>query len=365
MRCQVDREVFAEILAAVAGALPGRTTYPVLQNVLLEVTGGKLAVVGTDADTTVRKEFAISGKIEDGQVLVPGRKLLETVRELGVADAEFRTSERNLYIETARSRAMLAGLDPAEYPEIPKLPDGSPVELSIAAVLDLFDNCGFAVSKDDTRPAMSGVNWEIGKTEMRMVATDGHRLSHVQTKARHTASAKVLIPPKPFGLLPRGGDTFQLYADPGRVGLVTEGTTVVCRQIEGPYPDYTRVIPKDKKLSRAVLEREPLTAALRRASVFAHPVGRLTALSYSKNKLNIHSETPDVGSSDEDLTIEYEGKDMRIGFNAAYLMEALRHISSAKVQFELQGPLAAAVLRPVDEEGGIEKTYLLMPIRLD
>jgi len=365
MRCQVDREVFAEILAAVAGAIPARTTYPVLQNILLEVTGGKFAVLATDADNTVRKEFALAGKSEDGQVLVPGRKLLETVRELGVADAEFRASERNLRIETARSRVLMTGLDPAEYPEVPKLPEGAPIELSIAAVLDLFDNAGFAASKDEARPAMTGINWEIGKTEMRMVATDGHRLSFVQTKARQAVSAKVLIPPKPFGLLPRGGDTVQFYADPARVGLVTEDTVIISRQIEGPYPDYNRVIPKDKKLSRAVVEREPLTAALRRAAVFAHPVGRLAAFSFSKGKLNLHAETPDVGSSDEDLAVEYEGKEMRIGFNASYVMEALRHISSAKVQLEVQGPLAAAVLRPVDEEGGIEKTYLLMPIRLD
>ncbi|MFO7675060.1 MAG: DNA polymerase III subunit beta [bacterium] len=365
MRCQVDREVFAEILAAVAGALPSRTTYPVLQNVLLEVTGDKFAVTGTDVDTTVRREFKVSSSAEDGQVLVPARKLLETVRELGVADAEFRTKDRNLHIETTNNRVMMSGLDPAEFPETPKLPEGAPLELSIAAVLELFDHAAFAVSRDDTRPAMSGINWEVGRTEMRMVATDGHRLSHVQSKAKQSASAKMLVQPKALSLLPRGGDTVALHVDPSRIGLVTEGAVIISRQLEGPYPDYTRVIPKDKKLYRALVEREALTAALRRASVFAHPVGRLTAFSFTKGKLNVHAETPDIGTSDEDLAAEYDGKDIRIGFNASYMMEALRHIASEKVQVELQGPLAAAVIRPLDEGGDVEKTFLLMPIRLD
>ncbi|MFO7638947.1 MAG: DNA polymerase III subunit beta [bacterium] len=365
MRCQVEREVFAEILATVAGALPGRTTYPVLQNVLLEVSGGKVSVSGTDIDTTVRKDFPVLKAGEDGQVLVPGRKLLEAVRELGVADAEFRTKDRNLHIETSNSRAMLAGLDPGEFPEVPKLPEGVALELSIAAIFDLFDNAAFAASRDDSRPAMSGINWEISRTEMRMVATDGHRLSLVQTKSKQPAAAKVLIPPKPFSLLPRGGDVVTLYVDPARVGLVTEDTVVISRQLEGPYPDYTRVIPKDKKLHRAVVGRELLNAALRRAAVFAHPVGRLTAFTFAAGKVNLHAETPEIGSSDEDVACEYEGKEIRTGFNASYVMEVLRHIGSEKVQFELEGPLAAAVVRPVDEEGTLEKTYLLMPIRLD
>jgi DNA polymerase-3 subunit beta len=337
----------------------------VLQNILLEVSGDNLAVFGTDADISVRKVFRVAVGAEDGRVLVSGRKLLETVRELGVAAAEFRTKGQNLHIETASHRVMLAGLDPAEFPEMPKLPDGTPIELSVAAVLDLFDSASFAVARDESRPAMSGINWEIGKTDMRMVATDGHRLSFVSTKAKQTASAKVLVPPKLLTLLPRGGDTALLYVDPTRAGLVAGDTTIISRQLEGPYPDYSRVIPKDKKLSRAVVDREALTAALRRASVFAHPVGRLVAFSFGKGTVKIHAETPEVGSSDEDVACEHDGKDVSIGFNAAYMMEALRHINATKVQFELQGPLAAAVVRPLEEGGDVEKIYLLMPIRID
>jgi DNA polymerase-3 subunit beta len=361
----MDREVLTEALAVMANTLPSRTTYPVLQNVLLEVSGSKLAVSGTDLDTFVRREFSIEGKTEDGQALLPGRKLMEMVRVAGAGDLRIFSKDKSVHVETSNSKAVFVGLDPVEFPEMPKLPEGQPFELSISAVLDLFEHAGFAVSGDDNRPAMCGVNMEVTKTEMRMVATDGHRLSLVKMKGKFDTTAKFILTSKLFSLLPKGGDTVSIYSDPAKVGFVCPGTTIIGRQIEGPYPDYNRVIPKDKKMYRAEIPRDELIAALRRAAVFAHPVGRLTALSFTKGELAIHSETPEVGSSDETLACKYSGKEVRIGFNAGYVLETLRHIGSEKVSIDLQGPLAAAVVRPIDEGSDIDKTFLLMPIRLD
>ncbi len=364
MRCEIDRGTLAEMLAVVVTTLPSRTTYPVLQNVLVEVSGGKLVVSATDLDTFVRKETALSGKSEDGKALLPGRKLMEMVREIGADDILLYRKNGNIHIEAGRGKAFFAGLDPAEFPELPKLPEGAALEFPVAAVLELFEGVAFAVSRDDSRPAMCGVNWEVGKTEMRMVATDGHRLAFLRRKGKYPATSKVIVSPKVFSFLPKGADTVTLHSDPGKVGMVSADTMVIGRPIEGPYPDYERVIPK-KSGSRAVLDAAEFVPALRRATVLAHPVGKLVALDFAEGRVKVQAETPELGSSEEEVACEYKGDAMRIGFNGAYLLEVLRHLSSEKVVLELQNPLSAGLVKPAEPRPDTVETYLLMPIRLD
>ena len=364
MRCEMDRGTLADMLAVVVTALPSRTTYPVLQNVLLEVAGGKLAVSGTDLDTYVRKECVLSGKSEDGKTLLPGRKLLEMVREIGAESVLLYSKNGNIHIEAGKSRVFFTGLDPAEFPELPKLPEGAALEFPVAAVLELFGGVDFAVSRDDSRPAMCGVNWEVAKTEMRMIATDGHRLALVRRKGKYPATSKMIVSPKVFSFLPRGADTVAVHFDPGRVGMQSADTLVIGRPMEGPYPDYERVIPK-KAGSRAVLETEVFGPALRRATVLAHPVGKLVALDFAEGRVKIQAETPDLGSSEEEVPCEYKGDAMRIGFNGAYLLEIMRRLDGEKIVLELQSPLSAGLVKPAEPKPETEETYLLMPIRLD
>ncbi len=364
MRFEIDREILAEMLAAVANTLPSKTTYPVLQNVLVEVAGGKLFIAGTDLDTFVRREFSLAGKSEDGKVVLPGRKLTEITREMGSSDVVFSSKENSIRIESGNSKVRFTGLDPAEFPELPELPEGAPLEFPVAVVLELFEDVSFAASHDDSRPAMCGVNWEITKTEMRMVATDGHRLAFLKRKGKYPASFKMIVAPKVLGFVPKGADKVAVHSDPGRIGLVAGDTTIISRPIEGPYPDYERVIPK-KATARAVLECEAFVPALRRAAVLAHPVGKLVALDFAKGRVKLQAETPELGSSEEEVPCEYKGDGIRIGFNSAFLLEVLRHLDTDKVVIELQNSLSAGVVRPVEPKPDVQETYLLMPIRLD
>ncbi len=365
MRCEIDREVLADMLSVVVNTLPSRTTYPVLQNVMLEVKDGKIAVSGTDLDSYVRKEFALTGKSEEGRAVLSGRKLMGMVRELSESSVLLFSKDSNVHIEAGKSQAVFTGLDPAEFPEMPKLPEGTSLEFPIVTILELFDTVSFAVSRDDSRPAMGGVNWEVSKSEMRMVATDGHRLAFVKRKMKSPATFKLIVSPKAFALLPRGEDTMTVYSDPGKVGFVTQDTLVIGRPIEGPYPDYERVIPKKAHPFQAVIEHAAFAAVLRRAAIFAHPVGKLVALDFKKDRMKVQAETPEVGSSEEELACEYKGEPVRIGFNAGYLLEMLRHLESEKVVMELQNPLSAGLLKPLEKKPDYEETFLLMPIRLD
>ncbi len=365
MRFEVERGTLSEILAVVVNMLPRRVAYPVLQNVLLDVSGSRLRISGTDLDTYVRKETTLSGTTEDGRALVSGRKLAEICREMAGQTVAFVGKGLSVQAESGGAKMTLAGLDPAEFPEMPKPPDAAPLEFPIATLLELLEMVSFAVLLDDSRPAMTGVNWEVSRTAMKMVATDGRRLGYVCRKGKYPATFNLIVAPKVLSLLPRDQDVVAVRTDPGRVALTTPDTNIIGRPIVGPYPDYERVLPRKEYPHRAVLEREAFTAALRRAAVFAHPVGRQVALEFSKGKLRLLAESPEYGSSEEEISCDYDGEPLRIGFNVGYLLEILRHLVADKIIVELQSPVSAGLLKPLEKRPEQEQTYLLMPIRLE
>jgi DNA polymerase-3 subunit beta len=364
MRCEIDRGVFAELLAGVANAVPTKSTYPVLANVMFEVKDGVLALTATDTDTSVRRTFRLDGKSEDGTMIIPARKLSEIVREIAAESIKFSNKDMTFILEAGKTRAMFSSLDPSEFPEMPKVPEGVTMELPLATWTELLDMVSFAAGKDDTRPAMTGVNWEVSKTEVRMVATDGHRLAFVSRKGKFPNKMKAIVAPKAFALFPRGEEKFTVSADPSKLGFVFQNTTIVSRALEGPFPDYERVIPKGSP-ARAVIDHGAFSAALRRSAVFAHPVGRLVAFEFSKGRLALRAEAPELGREEEEIECDYSGESVRIGFNVSYLLEVMRHIASDKVVVELSGPLSAGLFKPGEEKADTEQVFLLMPIRLD
>lgn len=364
MHCELNREALLEALGDVISALPSKTTYPILQNVQLEVTGGRLALFATDTDSSIRRELPLEGEADEGRVLVHGRRLLDLVRESRGETVRLGGDGSQVQVESGRMKVQFVRLDPDEFPRPPEFPEGAPLELELGAIFELFDACAFAVAKDDSRPAMSALNWEVSKTEMRMVATDGHRLAFAVRKIKTPGRFKVLLPPKALMLLPRGGDTVAVTADPARVGFKIPGTTVISRVIDGQYPDYERVLPKTHA-ARAVLDRELLVAVLRRAAVLAHPVGHSVVFEFAKGRLTVRAETPETGRSEEVMECEYSGEELRIGLNIGYLHEMLKRVDTESVAIELSTPLAPAVIRPAEPKPDFELVFLLMPVRLD
>lgn len=364
MRCELDRSTLAETLTHLLTVLPGKTTYPVLNNISIEVKDGRLLLRGTDLEVYLRRELPLEGASENGRVIVQGRKVAEIVREMGTERVTLSSKDNTACLEAGGVRASFVCIAPEEFPEDKMMPEGVPFEFPSATLHELFDMVSFAASRDESRLQMSGVNWEIAKSETRMVATDGHRLAFVCRKGKFPTKYRAILPLKFFAVLPKGEDSTQVFSDPTYVGMRFKDTEVVCRLLEGPYPDYERVIPRGYP-GRAVVAREAFQLVLRRASVLAHPLGKLTTFEFRKKKLVVRAETPDLGSSVEELECEYTGEDLRIGFNVAYVLEMVRRMSSEKVAIELSTPLSAGVMRPLDEDPETEKTFLLMPIRLD
>lgn len=366
MRCEIERAVFTENLTGVIGALPGRTTYPVLQNILIEVFDKKLSMAATDLDSYIRKEVPLlaGSKAEKGKVIMPGRKLMEACREISADKILLHTEENNIRLQSGASKFLFASLDPAEYPEPPTPPKGTELEFPLNTLIEVYETTNFAASHDESRPAMCGLYWDVKEKEAIMVATDGYRLAMVKKLGKFAGKFTSIIPPKVFTLFPQNEEKVLIIADQSKISFSFENTFVMSRLIEGPYPDYERVVPKGHPNLLRV-DRETFTAALRRTSVFAHQIGRLVTLEISGKELKLFAQSPELGSVSENLECNYKGKDLKIGFNVNYLIEVLKHIDTDEVVMELSGPLNAGLVKPGAPIPETEKLFLLMPIHLD
>jgi DNA polymerase-3 subunit beta len=344
-----------------------------LNNLLIatEPVSGSISISATDLEIYLKKESILPGLTKNlaaERVILPGRKLLELTREVQGDLIEISSSENRILIQAGPTRAVLSGLDPAEYPEPPEFPSQVSFKFSSSLLDELFESSVFAVSRDESRPAMCGVFWELKPGELRMVATDGYRLALVKRLGGPVPTEaqpfKVIVPAKVFNHLPDGEQELAVSLDPQKIGFKFNQTTLIARLIEGPYPDYDRVIPAPSE-KHLIVGTDSLAAGLRRVALFADTATRTIHFRLSNDSLKLYAATPDLGEATEELSCSYSGDEMEIGYNASYLLDILRHIDSDEVVFELTTQRAAALIRPKTPKEGIEKLFLLMPIRLD
>jgi DNA polymerase-3 subunit beta len=379
MEFKINKELFLSNLQSVLGIIPARTTYPILQNVLLEVEADRIFLSATDLDTYIQKELSASEYVaisKTGKIIMPGRRLFEIIREAPEDTIAFTSTENNILITSGRSRFTMPGLDPQEYPEAPQLPTETTFKIPMVTLLDGYDNTAFAVSRDESRPAMCGICLEIRNGELQMVATDGHRLALIKKSGDAAPylgglNIKSILSTKVLGLLSAkefdgkgGSEVFEVSLDSSKVGFVFKNNKIISRLIEGPYPDYERVIPTGNPNILSV-DREVLASALRRVSLFAHPMTKAVKFSLEPKRIVLYAATPETGEATDSIDCSYQGEQLEIGYNAAYLIEVLKHIETAAVSFELSTALSAGLIRPDAQAGTSSKQFLLMPVRLD
>jgi DNA polymerase-3 subunit beta len=364
MKCEVDRELFAECLHGVVNNIPTRTTYPVLQNVMLEVKGNRLMVAATDLDTFVCKELPVAAETKpvSGKVILPGKKLLEVCSQMEEPVLALASSNRTVRLESGKNVYTFACLDSDEFPEVPQMPVETVTDFPLPLLEEAFEATAFAVSRDESRVVMTGVYWEVDAKEMRMTATDGHRLASIRKPGEFKEKVRLILHPKIFNLFPRGEATVKVSVGGGKAGWQFANTTIITRLIEGPYLDYERVIPKNHP-NALTGRRDRLSASLRRAAVFANPIAKPVTFDLKSAGAQVLAETPELGQAQEVLDATYAGADVKTAFNATFLLEILRHVPTDNAVMEFGTALNAAIVRP-DKEN-TERLYLLMPIRID
>jgi DNA polymerase III subunit beta len=366
MKFTITREQLQEGLTAVAAAVPTKTTLPVLSNVLLEATKQGLRLSGTDLDIAVGTTVAADVDTE-GAITLPAKKLVDIARELPSAPIRITgAGEQRVSIECGRSRFKLLGLAREEFPSFPAVKFDGAWKAAAGVVQKLVSHVAFAASTEESRPILNGVLWELRPDRMRMVATNGHRLAKMDVPASGGSTADLIVPPKALEQIRRlfnADAEVQVARSDNHIGFRMGGKVVFSRLIEGPYPNYEQVIPRENDKS-ATVDKSAMSAALRRMSVVASDQTHRIRLAFSGGTAKFSVQTPDLGEAQDELAVTYEGEPLEIGFNATYLLEILKYMPTDEVRFTFKAPERAATVEPVGWNDPASYMCLVMPLRL-
>jgi DNA polymerase III subunit beta len=368
MKLRITRDNLQQGLAAVAASIPTRTTLPVLSNILIDVGEDSIAMSGTDLDIAV--SVTVPAEVDEaGSLTVPAKKLQELARELPEHPVRLTSKADRLELTCGRATFRLNGMPRDEFPTFPTVDFSSSWKVRGKVLHDLIRQTSFAVSTEESRPILNGVLWQLADGEMRMVATNGHRLARMRVPADAAGAPKVdlIVPPKALAQVERlfsADDEIEVARSENHIGFRKEGTQVFTRLIEGPYPNYEQVIPKDND-KHAVADRNQLVQVLRRMAVVASDQTHRVRLGFTSNTVRFAVETPDLGEAHEDLEVEYDGEPIDIGFNASYLLEVLRYMPTDEVKLTFKAPERAATIEPTNGAGDApDYLCLVMPLRL-
>ncbi len=367
MKFTITREKLQEGLVAVAASVPAKTTLPVLANILVEAGKDGIRLSGTDLDIAV--STVVPAEVDaEGSVTLPAKKLLEIVRELPSAAVRITgAGEQRVQLECGRSRFKLLGIPKDEFPSFPPVKFDDPWVVTSGDLQKLISHVVFASSNEESRPILNGVLWELRKDKMRMVATNGHRLAKMDVPAGGAkASADLIVPPKALEQIRRlfgVADEIEIAKSDNHLGFRSGQTLVFTRLIEGPYPNYEQVIPRENDKA-ATVDKQGLSAALRRVGVVASDQTHRVRLAFSSGALKFTVSTPDLGEAADEMAVSYDGDPIEIGFNATYLLEILKYMPTDEVRLTMKAPERAATVEPVGWDDPAAYLCLVMPLRL-
>lgn len=371
MDLRVEKGDFLQGLYLTQGVVEKRNTLPILANVLIEATGTEIQLTATDLEVGVRR--CCKGKVaQAGSITLNARKLYEIVRELPSDEVVIRAGGGSVEVTGGRARYRMLSIDPKDFPSIPAATPAAKkgtvmMRLASDALAEMIEKTLFAVSTDETRLSLGGVFIEsIETNQVRMVATDGHRLALIE---REVTGVEI----KPGVILPRkglvearrlleGGDGELSFSIGGNLARVERaGVELFMRLIEGEFPDYRQVIPKESKRHVRV-DSETLLGALRRVSILSSERARGVKLRIENGLLEVATTNPDIGEAREEIEADYAGDEFAIGFNARYLLDVLSLSGVAgTIEIGLTDEVSPGILRMQEDES---YSYVVMPMRL-
>ena len=371
MKFIVNRDLFSRALSRIQGVLNRKATLPILSNVLIETRGREsLRFAATDLDVTFDGEVS-ARVVEEGRVTVDGRRLYEISRSLPGEEVEVEVDGRyRAYLRCKASEFMLNGLAADDFPSLPSAEGVELHPVDGLGLRELFERTSISISNDDSRPALTGVYFDcVGNGRIRMVSTDGHRLSLGERDVRRDGDIPeregVILPRKGVGeikrLLDELGEEVSFGFLENNFVLAGSDVRLFVRLIDAAFPDYGQVIPKTAE-RRLVLKREAFLASLRRIAILASERTHGVRVELEAGRIVLVSDNPDLGKGREELDIaSYEGADMTIAFNAKYVAEILSSLGADKIEIALNEALSPGIFR---EHNSDEYLFVVMPMRL-
>ena len=367
MKFSISREALLRPLTLVAGVVERRQTLPVLSNVLIEVQNEQLALTGTDLEVELIGRATPALVDEPGSVTVPARKLMDICKSLpDQSDISFSLEDGRVVLRAGRSRFTLSTLPVAEFPNIEDGQNDTTLSLPRGTLKYLIDATSFAMAQQDVRYYLNGMLLELANHLVRTVATDGHRLAVCERSAdiEMEASRKLIVPRKGVleltRLLDGSDEPVELMLGSNHIRANTGEFTFTSKLVDGKFPDYDRVIPKggDKVF---IAERGELRQNLARTAILSNEKYRGVRLHLEENNLKVMANNPEQEEAEENVSIEYSGDALEIGFNVGYLIDVLNVLDADRMQMTLSEANRSALM---EEPGGGDARYVVMPMRL-
>jgi len=372
MNFSISKSEFYEALQKVVGVVPQKTTISILTCILMELDGDELRLTGTDLEISVTHSLKVDAT-EGGSVAVPAKLLLEIVRELPNVPVNLVSdSGDKVVLSTDKGEYKIATQPKEDFPNINVEEGEYSLELDGNLLARLTNKTIFAVSTDELRPALTGINFEIADGNLIFVGTDGHRLSKVVQAGIDLPATdthvKMILPTKALNLVIKNLDTekpvaIQIGED--HVVFTLADAVIYSKLINGAYPNYERVLPQNNEKLLTV-NRELLVSSLRRVSIFSSSLTNQVRLVITPDELTTYSEDIEFGAeAKEAIPAHYTDEWLQIGYNSAYLLDILKHLEGEEIVFELSDNASAAIIRPAEQKDNETVTMLLMPIRIN
>jgi DNA polymerase-3 subunit beta len=363
MELQVARDPFLRALQLVQNIVETRQTLPILANVLIDAQEGGLHVAATDLEVGVRVTVPAT-IVRPGAITLAARKLLELVRELPAQPVTLKLQENGwVQLLCGAAAFRLVGLPAEEYPPLETGDAEGWVSIDGGRLRSLLARTAYAMSQDESRPFLNGVYMLVRKGELRLVATDGHRLALARVTVEAEGEMSGIVPRKAVGEMGRvlsGNEAASLALRENQFLLRTPGFVLVSKLVEGTFPSYEQVLPKAHP-RRLTIEREPLIAALRRVSVVADDRTRPIRLTAAPGALRLAASSQELGEAEEVLPAEFTGEELPIGFNTRYILDALVPMDCERVVIDLKDSLSPGVFKSAADE---DHLCVIMPMRI-
>ena len=370
MKFIVSSSQLLKQLQVLGGVINNSNTLPILDNFLFELNQNELKISASDLETTMSTIIDVESDSE-GSVAISARLLLDTLKTFPNQPLTFKTEDNNIEISSSQGKYDMAYFDGSEFPKAVSIESPSSTIIPGAILATAISKTIFAAGNDDLRPVMSGVFFQFAADGLTFVATDAHKLvKYVRTDVVANEAAEFIMPKKPLNLL-KGilvgldSDVTIEYND-ANAKFTFDNVVLVCRLIDGKYPNYEAVIPKENP-NKLTVDRGTFLNSVKRVSIFSSKTTHQIRLKMAGTELNISAEDVDYSNkAEERLVCEYQGDDLQIGFNSRFLSEMLANLSSNEILIEMSLPNRAGILTPIDGvEDGEYITMLVMPVMLN
>jgi DNA polymerase-3 subunit beta len=357
MEITVSKFELLRELTATQGVVERKTTIPILSNYLFEASGDKLSLTATDLDLSLRTSCVAKVK-KEGACTIPARKLYDYVRLLPDADITIRLLENHwVSIRCGRSNTKMVGMAKSNFPGLPVFPSAGAIKIPAAVLRSMIAKTGFAIANEESRYTLNGALMVLKPESITMVATDGHRLAHIERSGEKfegvSGEMKTLIPKKAMDelktLLDSDVETIDFAKDESTLFFRVGPRLLTSRQLTGQFPNYEAVLPKE--ITKSILvQGDELGGAISRVAQFADERSRAVRLRLEKDELKLSASSTETGESEDSIEVAYNGDAMSIGFNAQYLLDFIKAVGSGEVKLELKDAQSAGQLRPAESE---------------